>query len=150
MSNKTFNDKAKDWLSESSLRKYPTEIIKFYDTFPLAIRILYGNQSYTCEITYKNFTFLSLQTISTRIDNYDNFYDIAIIYVSMGHIIALAKMKDNEFFFFRADGGSNGYEREHYYLRYKSLTSENFEETKHFIEKDIVCEKLYTIDEIIF
>jgi len=149
MSNKTFNDKAKDWLSESSLRKFPTEIYNFYDTFPLALRILYGNQSYTCEITYKSFTFLSLQTISERIDNYDNFYDIAIIYVGMGHVIILAKMKDNEFFFFRADGGSNEYEREHYFLRYKSLTSDDFEETQHFIRKDIICEKLYTIDEIV-
>ena len=44
--------------------------------------------------------------------------DIALSYRGMGHIVVIAYIPDTDKFFFRHDGGSNGYERVDYYDQY--------------------------------
>lgn len=56
--------------------------------------------------------------------NYDSFYDIANVTIGMGHVIFLSLDKKYKKYFFRFDGGSNGFEVEHNYSQYKKLNIE--------------------------
>ena len=47
--------------------------------------------------------------------------DIAIQYAGMGHIEVLTMDKDTKEFFVRSDGGSNDFEREDYFEKYKTM-----------------------------
>ena len=50
--------------------------------------------------------------IEGRYEN-EMYIDVAIIGMGMGHYIVISMTKDGQHFFFRRDGGSNGYDRFH-------------------------------------
>ena len=87
--------------------------------------------------------------------NYTNFYDIALTYIGMGHILLISYYPTKNNFFFRRDGGSNGYDREEYYNKYKNfIIEENENEEYKNIEENenpttYLIDKLYTFEQIV-
>ena len=84
----------------------------------MKLRLLYTLMGSTINGNVNNFTFFPLQDIMNRYENYPNFYDVGLISVGMGHVICLSYSKKNNKYFFRCDGGSNGWEREGYHKYY--------------------------------
>lgn len=69
------------------------------------------------EIYIHNWTILSLDEAINKYNlycshNQSKIFDIAYIYMGMGHIKVLSCDLDTHLLFFRPDGGSNGYDRE--------------------------------------
>ena len=96
--------------------------ILFFNKFPFdkTIKQIYLNVGNNREIDLNKFTFMALDEIIKRQNNYQNFIDLGIYYLGMGHVKVLSMSKQNGKFFFRNDGGSNGYERESNYNLYKN------------------------------
>ena len=68
------------------------------------------------DFVYNQTTFLSLQEIEKRAKVYHengqtDILDVAVTYHGMGHINVLTYSLSNNAFFFRMDGGANGYDR---------------------------------------
>jgi hypothetical protein len=106
-------DRSSDFKVEEN--ELDEKYINFTQNFPHELKILYKNIGLDREITFKTgFTLMSLKNIYERKDNFEKFIDIGLIYLGMGHVIVLSMFKnENENkFFFRTDGGSNGYDRE--------------------------------------
>ena len=59
---------------------------------------------------FDTFSFYNYKTIQKNYNLFDIFFDIGYIYVGMGHLITFSKIKDTNLFFFRKDGGSNGFD----------------------------------------
>ncbi len=116
---------------------------------------LYEIIGYDKEYNYKNYTFMTLNEIIERKNNYTNFYDIALTYIGMGHILLISYYPTKNNFFFRRDGGSNGYDREEYYNKYKNfIIEENENEEYKNIEENenpttYLIDKLYTFEQIV-
>ena len=112
------------------------EILKLYE------RIGYNN-----EYQFKYYTFMTLNEIIERKNNYENFIDIALKYQGLGHILLISYHIKSNKFFFRMDGGSNGYDRENNYNKYKKFNtnSHNNEKNPTSYNYDI----LYTYNEMI-
>jgi hypothetical protein len=73
--------------------------------------------------TVNNWTFLSANEIRTNQHEYnDKFFDIAVRYNGLGWIVVLAYIPETNNFFFRHDGGSNGYDRDSNYDQYIAPT----------------------------
>lgn len=106
------------------LHKYPFHIglVSVYNCV--------GNEK---EMSINNFTFFTLDEVIERSTIYDNILDIGLAYMGMGHVRVLSMSKTNGKFFFRADGGANGYEREAHYNKYL-----------HFIPSDDI---LYSLED---
>lgn len=91
----------------------------------LKLRLLYTLLGSKVQGSVNNFSFLSLEDIIDRYKNYPNFYDIGLLPAGMGHVVCLSywpndsenPTKGGEYFF-RSDGGSNGWEREGNYQYY--------------------------------
>lgn len=88
--------------------------------FDIKLKTIYNYIGNDKEISVNQFTFLSLDEIIKRSENYEYILDIGVIYMGMGHIEVLSMSKKDGKFFFRMDGGSNGYEREDNYNKYKN------------------------------
>ena len=82
------------------------------------------------QVMIKDFTFLSLSTLNQDKEEYDHFIDIATSYIGMGHIYVIAMVKATGKFFFRHDGGSNGYESLFTYQKFQ-----HFEPTEEHSDK---------------
>lgn len=93
------------------------QLEKFRDT---ALERLYSQLSSNMQqMSYGIWTLMSLHDIEQGLQQYNNkFIDIGIAYMGMGHIAILAYIPSKNTFFCRADGGSNGYEREFAYNKY--------------------------------
>ena len=97
---------------------------KYHDIFSklgFSTRILYSFIGENKEYQINEFTFFTLKEIQKRMNNYNHFFDIGLKYAGMGHIIVLSYHPQSKKFFFRHDGGSNGYEREehrNFYLNF--------------------------------
>jgi len=73
------------------------------------------------ELSIGSWQFLSIQKSDEMSNGKLHMLDIAIQYAGMGHIEVLTMDKDTKEFFVRADGGSNGFEREDYFEKYKTM-----------------------------
>lgn len=99
------------------------------------------------EFTYSQFIFMSFNEIKQRYDlyvenNQKKICDIAFTYMGMGHIVVVAYNIINNKFFFRYDGGANGWERDANWKFIKDFDPETrtsnmytFEEIMNLIEK---------------
>ena len=98
-----------------------TEYLIFLNKYPIDLNLksVYTIVGELKEISIKDFTFLSLKEIKERADNFSHFLDLGLSYIGMGHVKVLSVSKKDGLFFFRNDGGSNGYEREDNYNKYK-------------------------------
>jgi hypothetical protein len=108
---------------------------------------LYEKIGYNKEYLFKSYTFLTLNELIKRKGTYENLYDIALTYLGLGHILVISYHPKSERFFFRMDGGSNGYDREANYNKYKNcdINTINNEENPTRYEYDT----LYTFEEVI-
>ena len=61
-------------------------------------------------LLFDSFSFFSFNTIKKNYNLFEQFIDIGYIYIGLGHLISFSKMKNKNIFFFRKDGGSNGFD----------------------------------------
>ena len=108
--------------------------IQFLTPLPEEIKELYHTlDDDMTEIKFNDITFMSLNEIATRASNMENIISIGTIYRVMGHVFVLSIDKKSNKFFLRCDGGSNGFEREDYYIHYKTLDTSTLDE-KYFVD----------------
>lgn len=99
--------------------KIPDEI---YDLF-------LKNKSLETEIVINDFYAINISKIFELHKNYPNFIDLFWTYIGMGHMVIISMCTHTQKFFLRRDGGSNGFEREDNYLKYKNYKLDNNVET---------------------
>jgi len=87
----------------------------------LAFKIIYNFVNPNKEILIEGYTFFSLDEIINRSKNYPNFIDIGLCSHGMGYVKVIAYYPSKNKFFFRMDGGSNGWDREGYSQFYNRL-----------------------------
>jgi len=130
-----------------------SDITYFYDKLPIGLKILYSFTGSSKSSIFKDdLHFISLDKMYTCRDSYIHFIDIATKYAGMGHILVLSYQPSTEMFFFRSDGGSNGYDRMYYDELYKHYiphnnTNDKLTEKPHFIFNDIIEYRLMTFDD---
>ena len=99
-----------------------------FNSLPTDLRVLYSrigsNQEY---MHTSGFVFLTLKEIKRRSKSHTHFLDVAVAYAGMGWVHVLAYHKDSNKYFVRMDGGSNGYDREDNYNKYKEYVPETSE-----------------------
>mgnify|MGYP001366664579 CR=1 FL=1 len=100
----------------------------------------YIYKSADVQVIMEDFTFFSLSTLNKNKEDYDYFIDIAMSYIGMGHIYVISMIKATGKFFFRQDGGSNGYERLFTYQNYQ-----HFEPTEEYSDKLFDFKKMIDI-----
>lgn len=137
----TVNGKLYD---ESIIKNIPQQYNDLYNVLPTPLKILYttigANKEYT-----NHFTFLTLKEINEKNTNYEQFYDIAIRYLGMGHTLVLSCYRNKDNYFIRRDGGSSYYDREYNYNRYKNYNPGIEEKEDFFVE----LHKLMNFSELI-
>ena len=122
---------------------------EYRDTFSkldFSTRILYSFIGDNKEYQINDFTFFTLKEIQKRINNYNHFFDIGLKYAGMGHIIVLSYHSNSKKFFFRHDGGANGYEREEHNNFYYNYNPE-IDKSKNTLFFDYEINKLITFKE---
>ena len=90
-------------------------------TMPHDLKIIFrilGQHNVECN--FADWTIMSLQNINTRLnhvreDGQHRVVDFAILYSGMGHCIVCAYDPTDGKIFYRHDGGSSGWDRDHYY-----------------------------------
>ena len=92
-----------------------------------------------------NWHVISTTDIEGQIMDDKNYYDVAIIQGGMGNYIVCSMTKDGETFFFRKEGGSNGWDRYYNVKLYENWNPKNHKPTFTVIEAiDIINqENLY-------
>tara|TARA_B100000674_G_C37949854_1_gene966713 strand:- start:984 stop:1658 length:675 start_codon:yes stop_codon:yes gene_type:complete len=126
--------------------------------FPPGMELLYTGVKPSHELSIHSkesydsdcFTLFSLNEIIDRSENYKYFLDIGMKYAGMGHVLILSYEPYVQQFFFRNDGGSNGYDCEanyKFYSNFKPLSDMNKHEP-HFIYKKYTIHKLYSWENI--
>lgn len=112
---------------------------------------LYEMIGYDKEYQYKYYTFLSLNEIIKRKNNYTHIYDIALKYMGLGHVLVISYHLESERFIFRMDGGSNGWDREANYQRYKNFNLTNQDQNYSDEENptEYIIDKLYTFGQML-
>ena len=99
------------------------------------------------EIKIKNMTILSPYQIIKDKDDYQHILNIGIIYCGMGHVSVLTMDKNSKKFFFRPDGGSNGYEREAYDKKYYILKPSEDEDFKdRLLSFNDIMDRILSLD----
>lgn len=118
--------KSGDWdfgmLNEEG-NKILMELNKNYRLPKELIYLYLGLKTEKEELVYEGFSFMNLSIIKKTNDEHRNvgqkdFLDVGMCYAGMGYCFVLAWHKKQEKFFFRMDGGSNGYDVEYNYSRY--------------------------------
>ena len=92
--------------------------------FPDALKNFFVGRPHNCEIYINNWTIMSLKNMMERhkIVSKDCIValDIGFRYMGMGHIKMVFYDPINKCYFFRHEGGSNGYDREYNYNKLKN------------------------------
>jgi len=124
--NKLFSSLNKEWipnqLNEDGQNTL-SEIQKNYE-IPKELTYLYlGLKNREDHMIFGNFTFLGLTSINKygkemRQDHQEEYVDIAVSYIGMGHYWVISWHKDQRKYFIRMDGGSNTYDANDNYERY--------------------------------
>ena len=119
-----------------------------FSKLDFSTRILYSFIGENKEYQINEFTFFTLKEIQKRMNNYNHFFDIGLKYAGMGHIIVLSYHTKSKKYFFRHDGGANGYEREEHYNFYYNYNPETDMSVKE-VFFDFEINKLITFKEFI-
>jgi hypothetical protein len=122
---------------------------EYKDTFSklhFSTRILYSFIGDNKEYQINDFTFFTLREAQKRMNNYKYFYDIALKYAGMGHVLVLSFHPNTNKFFVRHDGGANGYEREDHYNFYLNYNPE-IDTSRKSVFFDYEINKLITFKE---
>jgi hypothetical protein len=91
-----------------------------FNTLPKELRVLYSRIGSNTEYSHQcGLTFLKLDEIKRRSKSHTNFIDVAIAYAGMGWVHVLGYHTESNKYFLRLDGGSNGYDREDNYRKFK-------------------------------
>ena len=133
-------------------RKLTTDEKCILDVLPLGMKILYNFIDPSVEPILDNLFFFSLNEILDRYGTFPLFFDLGTIYAGMGHVIVLSYSEKEKKFFFREDGGANGWERIANYEKYKSFdpSKKHGEHICIFpIYRKIAIHQLYKFDEIL-
>jgi hypothetical protein len=105
-----------------SNRTYSEEGKKFINKLPIKFKCFwYIINNSDVEIQIKGLTIFKLVDIIKRSKNYNNMIDVGTYYMGMGHVAVLTMDKKSKTFFYRHDGGSNGYDREYHYNIYETF-----------------------------
>ena len=103
----------------SSINEHIADFIENFPQELYTLWIIIDNDN-LC-ILCNRFRFLNLQEVFSGKELYRHFYDVAIKYMGMGFYLVLSIDKNSKQFFFRMDGGSNGFDREGYFQLYKNM-----------------------------
>ncbi len=112
--------------SQNNLNKEEIDFIH-QNNFCTELKIIYDILGGKKEMQIYDYTFFSLENIMSKSNNYNNFIDVALKYQGMGHVKVLAMCKNTSKFFIRDDGGSNSYERQNNFLKYKDYLPDRTE-----------------------
>jgi hypothetical protein len=115
-----------DWNFGSLNKKGNDILLELNKNYQLPKELIYmylGLKTEHEDLVYEGFSFMSLNTIyknnkEQRSSGQVNFLDIGMCYAGMGHCFVLAWIREEQKFFFRMDGGANGYDVEYNYQRY--------------------------------
>ena len=114
--------------NELSLEQY-----SFLEHLPIYLQYIYSVVESKEELIINHFTFFSLNNLIERNNLYKYNIDLGLIYLGMGHILALSYSITKKKFFWKRDGGSNYYDRKEYYDFYENYNLED-KYAKKFIE----------------
>ena len=106
--------------------------------------LYYWLESGSREFNYANMIWMSLDSIRERIAAYKEggqkqIIDIAYQYAGMGWVNVLSMNVKTGKFFFRADGGSNGYDREDNWEKIRKLNPNQMSKEKLLSFDDAIC-----------
>lgn len=118
--------KSGDWNFGSLNQEGNDILMDLNQKYQLPKELIYmylGLETAQDDLVYEGFSFMSLSTIQKNSTDHrkagqKDFLDVGMCYAGMGHCFVLAWHKDVQKFFFRMDGGSNGYDVEYNYNRY--------------------------------
>ena len=82
-------------------------LYNYFNKINIELILLYNIKKYTF---FDTFSFYKYSTIKKNYNLFDNFIDIGYIYIGLGNLITFSKFKNSNLFFFRNDGGSNGFQ----------------------------------------
>tara|TARA_Y100000590_G_scaffold413263_1_gene508953 strand:+ start:767 stop:1324 length:558 start_codon:yes stop_codon:yes gene_type:complete len=121
----------------------------FYNKLSSEIQLLYSGLGENQEGSLASFTFLTLEEIINRSNNFKHFFDIGLMHIGMGFVWILSYYPKDKKFFFRVGGGGCSYERENSYLKYKNYDPklERKEEDETIVPENV--NKLLTFDEVL-
>ena len=123
-----------------------SEYRETFSKLDFSTRILYSFIGDNKEYQVNDFTFITLREVKKRMNNYNHFFDIALKYAGMGHVLVLSYHPNTRKFFIRHDGGANGYEREEHYNFYNNYNPE-FDTSRKSIFFNFKINKLITFKE---
>jgi hypothetical protein len=123
--NPWFNNKTNYNIGELPTSAEQSALISSFCTkhnIPQELKYVYELVAHTGgEFSIGIWQFLSIQKSDEMSNGKLHMLDIAIQYAGMGHIEVLTMDKDTKEFFVRSDGGSNDFEREDYFEKYKTM-----------------------------
>jgi len=121
---------------------------EMYKILPIGLNILYGSIQENQKANLNEFEIMDIKSINLYQNKFNLFIDIACRYAGMGHYLILSMVKDSDKFFFREDGGSNGWEIEIIQKKYSEFNL-GTDIKQHFIFNDIILHKLMSFDEVL-
>ena len=101
------------------------------DLYNLFLKNINLETSICFESEYRS---LDIERIFELKENYNHFIDFFYRYIGMGHMELISMCIYTQKFFIRRAGGSNGFEREDNYLKYKDFKLDNTKESFNFGE----------------
>ena len=111
---------------ENNLNDFEINFMHKYN-FCTELKIIYDILGNNKELQIMNYTFFTLENIIDKENNYEYFLDLALAYNGLGHIKVLGMCKETGKIFVRNDGGSNSYERQNNYIKYRNYLPNNSE-----------------------
>ena len=116
--------------------KYKIDILKEKYNIPIGIYNLFlKNTNLNTSICFESdYRSIDIERIFELKENYNHFIDIFFRYIGMGHMEIISMCIYTQKFFIRRDGGSNDFEREDNYLKYKDFKLNEKTETFTFEE----------------
>jgi hypothetical protein len=145
---------------DGSLGYYTKEVNIILETISVGtdLKRLYqiiGNTK--CEYYFNNWILMNLDSLKERYDNLitnkqTRVIDFGFSYGGMGHCVVVSYDPITKKIFYRHDGGSNGYEREHHYNFIKDYTPEKsklfpFSHWMDAVKNKIECWKLPLVNQ---
>ena len=129
----------KDYFNINNKNSYINDKIlyKYYNTNNIKLILLYFIKKIKF---YDTFSFYKYSSIIKNYELFDLFIDIGYIYIGMGHLITFSKLKKKNLFFFRKDGGSNGFD---ILFNDNYMNHINFDKVEHY--KLLNCKQIVTI-----
>ena len=114
------------------------DILKEKYNIPIGIYNLFlKNTNLNTSICFESdYRSIDIERIFELKDNYKHFIDLFYRYIGMGHMELISMCVHTQKFFIRRGGGSNGFEKEDNYLKYKDFKLN--ENTESFTSEEIL------------